>query len=99
MALDMLLRILLFTIRRIKIEAINSNKMINLLNSTAYKEAQERSNKEEKRNQEQLIDKFATAALGGLLSNPNQFNGGYEAVADEAYQYASLMLEARKKYI
>jgi hypothetical protein len=52
---------------------------------------------EEAKARAELRDRFAMAALSGVLANPENDSFEHEAFAIEAYRYADAMLKARDK--
>lgn len=50
-----------------------------------------------KHERQELRDRFAMAALTGVLAHPTRFNNFYDDVAKSAWDYADAMLKARKE--
>lgn len=44
---------------------------------------------------DELRDRFAMAALTGVLAHPTRFNNFYDDVAESAWDYADAMMKAR----
>ena len=48
-----------------------------------------------KHERQELRDRFAMAALTGVLAHPTRFNNSYDDVAESAWDYADAMMKAR----